>query len=186
MKKIAPIILIIACTLSSCAREDVREEFLTIRTKYIESESFSISADIREELKDKRYDFSVEYTGNGDTGRVKITKPEEISGISVSFGKDGKLSAEYEGISLILPELYDERLSPAAVIPFVLKTICSAYINECRAERVDGKDYIFAEFDCGETENGDRIICAVWLSCDGEVNNAECSVDGETLVYIDF
>lgn len=186
MKKIAPFVFIIAFALSSCAGEDVREELLSIRTKFLEAESFSLSADIREELTDKRYDFSVEYAGNAQSGSVTITKPEEISGISVSFAEDGKLSAEYDGISLVLPELYDERLSPAAVIPFVLKAVCSAYINECRIERLDGKDYIFAELDCGETEDGEKIICAVWLSRDGEIKNAECSVGGKTLVYIDF
>lgn len=187
MKKIAPFVLVLSLALSSCAREDIREELLSIRAQYLQAEEIKLSANIREELETRRYDFSAEYSGNADCGRVKITKPDEISGISVVFGAEGELSIEYEDISLAIPQLYDERLSPAAVVPFVLKAICSAYIDECHIERIDGKDYISAELDCGSAENEDTIICTVLLSREnGGLCRAECSVGGRTLVYIDF
>ncbi len=187
MKKIVPLVLAVALLLPACTHEDIRQELLAIRTNYLEQEEIKLSADIREELGNRRYDFSVEYIGSCAGGRVKIIKPEEIGGISVVFGENMDVSLEYEDICLSVPGLYDERLSPAAAVPFVLKSVCSAYISECHIERIDSKDYISAELDCGEAENGDKIACTVlFLREGGGLFKAECSLAGQTVVYIDF
>ena len=77
-------------TLCACSGHDPSQEFIDIRAAYLASD-ITLSAELTADYGDRRYDYSLSYTGDGKSGEVSILSPETVSGISAQIDEDKKV-----------------------------------------------------------------------------------------------
>lgn len=123
-------VLALAVLLTGCAgaKKEV-ERGMALRTKLLEGNGCSFSADITADYGDKLYSFSMDCQGN-DKGELSftVTLPETISGITgVITREEGRLT--FDDRALAFPLLADDQLTPVSAPWIFLKTLRSGYLT---------------------------------------------------------
>ena len=111
-----------------------------------------------------------------DKGHRKIA----IFGGSRSIGDNLALRYEGAAVSAGVPSV----LSPAACVPYLVRSVAEGYLLEYGSETIDGLDCLRCAFDT-TTPDGSRILCTVWLERESGVPcYTEFSTDGAVVLTI--
>lgn len=104
------------------------QKALDFRTRLLESGGCQFSCMVRADYGERVYDFALDCSYDGEDGKLTVTAPENIAGITaVVDGDDASL--EFEGLSLRYGELANGHLAPLT-IPWLLgSTWAEDYIS---------------------------------------------------------
>lgn len=185
MKKIISMAALLML-LCACSKHDQTQTFVDIRAAYLAAD-VSLSAELTADYGDRRYDYTLSYTGDGKSGEVTVLSPDIISGISVQIDKDKKVSLQSDDVIIDTGVIYGGGTSPVEALPLIVNAIREGYVSEVYTETLDGEDYLAVEID--ETPAGESVktLYTLWFStADSTLHKAEITVDGFTVISAKF
>ena len=124
-----------------------------------------------------------EYIPDGEC-TVEILMPETVAGIRAVIDS-GELTVRYEDLCLPAGTLSRERISPAAVLPWLMDALRDGWLLEESAEEIGGEPCLRICVD--ETDDGAAMEATVWLRKeDRHPLRGEIAVDGEIIFTAEF
>ena len=176
--------LLSACGGSKKSNSD--ELALSMRTTYLSLTEITACAAITADYGDRVYQYEAQLSGNGETGEMQITVPEDIAGLTVAW-ENGAGKLEYDGASLMTGQLSPDGISPADAVPLILSACCMGAMLDSCYEELDGMTTLrvgLANPGLPE-DSGSRID--VWVKPDDfTMKQAEVSLDNQTVIHIEF
>ncbi len=181
MKKIL-IALLLTLSLSSCSGNDVSQTFVDIRAAYL-SGDVVLTADISADYGDRRYDYTLSYTGDGNRGEVTIITPELISDISAIMDTEKGISLKCDDAIIDTGTLIGDGTSPVEALPLIVNAVREGYVSEIYTETIDGEAYLAVVIDETSAGENKETVYTLWFSQENQsLYKAEISVDGCSVI----
>ena len=179
--KKALICAIMILLLVGCGKNDEPAQgALDLRRDLTEAGGCLFLADIRADIGEKTYRFSVscDYT-TGKDARVEVLQPEEIAGIAAAVSGDGA-SVEFDGMALDFGRMANGQLSAMESLWLLPECWNRAYIS-CA-----GKDEELLRVTYLEGYGEEEIVVDTWLDGDGIPVHGEITYDGVRCLTLDI
>ena len=180
MKRTGIAVLCLAVLLCGCGKGE-EEEIKGLQSSYENAQSLTISGEITCHLAGENRSFTVVTTWSPEGATTTITAPEELAGLSATVTGD-ELLLRYEGAALSAGTPIV--LSPAACVPYLIRSVADGYLLEYGSETIDGMECLRLAFDTTATD-GSKILCTVWFERGTMVPcYTEFSTDGVVVLTI--
>ena len=180
MKKVLLLALCLTLLLCGCGRGE-EEEVRALQQRYDALQQATMGSEITCHFDGGSRSFTVVTTCEAQGATTTITAPEELAGISATVTGE-ELLLRYEGAALSagVPAV----LSPAACVPYLLRSVAQGYLLDYGGETIDGMDCLRAAFDT-TAPDGSKILCTVWFEREtGVPCYTEFSTDGVVVLTI--
>lgn len=180
MKKLTLLALVLALILCGCGRGE-EDAIRSLQQRWANMESLTTESELTVHIGGGSRSFTVVTTCDAEGATTTITAPEELSGLSATVTGE-QLLLRYEGaaVSAGVPSV----LSPAACVPYLVRSVAEGYLLEYGSETIDGLDCLRCAFDT-TAPDGSRILCTVWLERESGVPcYTEFSTDGTVVLTI--
>lgn len=178
-KRIFILLALVLC-LSGCGKSDgPTQKALDFRTKLMESEGCSFTADITADYGDKLYVFSVDAVFTPDETKLSVVSPEAIAGITATVSADGA-KIEFDGVELDFGKLANGYVSPVSV-PWLLG---QCWLGEYIAYA--GTDGDLERVTYLKGYNEEELTLDTWLSEDDIPVHAEVFYGGERCLTVEI
>lgn len=172
--------------LCSCSGQDPSQTFVDIRASYLASD-VTLTAELTADYGDRRYDYTLSYTGDGKRGEVSVISPDLISGISVEIDENKKISLKCDDVILDTGVVYGTGVSPIEALPLIVNAVREGYVTEVYTESLDGTDCIAVEIDDTPAGEKTKTLYTLWFSsADHTLRKAELTVDGFSVISASF
>lgn len=132
MRKLAAIILTLACFFSGCGNSNAPLDHATaLRSRLLDSNGCSFLATVTADYGQRIYTFSMDCQTDKD-GNLKfsVTKPDTICGISGTVSASGG-SITFDDRILAFQTIADGQLSPVSAPWVFINTLRSGYLQGC-------------------------------------------------------
>lgn len=176
------------CTvfLSACSGGELEQSLVNIRAEYLKAD-VSLTADVRADYGDRCYDYTLSYTGDGNTGTVKVIAPEIIDDISAKISESGSFVLSCGDTLIDTGEICATGYSPLETLPIIVSAIRTGYAENIYGEGLDGEDCIVAEINISGAGEREKTICTLWFSDENhDLIKAEIAVNGFTVLSAKF
>ena len=184
MPKILPVLAILFLAVSGCSAEgDGLAEH--VKEYYSGLSSMDLQASVTAEFSDYAFDFELKfsYDSQGESF-IEVRKPVEIEGVRVKFDSNGTY-LEYDGASLQVGDTEAMPVSPAAVMPELLRVWSEGIVVEQGAEKVDGADCIRLAFS--SEKNDLKLLFRTWFERSSlKPLKADIFADGKKIIDCEF
>ena len=180
MKKVLLLSLGLTLLLCGCGKRE-EEEVRALQSRYGALEQVTMESEITSHFDGGSRSFTVVTTCDAAGATTTVTAPEELAGLSATVTGE-ELMLRYEGAALSagVPLV----ISPAACVPYLLRSVGDGYLIECGGDAIDGQDCLRAAFDT-TAPDGTRILCTVWFErATGVPCYTEFSTDGAVVLTI--
>ena len=172
--------------LPACAESAGREEFLALRAAWLAAD-VCLEAAVSADYGDRVCDFRLRYEGNGESGTVTVLEPELIEGIRAELGKGSSLRLIYDGVLLDTGALFGDAATPLQALPLTVLAVREGFVTSTWREKRDGEALVAAAIDATPAGDGEETVYRVWFAPEeNALRHAEISVDGYTVLYLDF
>jgi outer membrane lipoprotein-sorting protein len=171
-------LLLAACAAGGGKAE---ERALEARTRMISMERCSFTAEISADYGNRTYDFTVtaSYQKDGES-ILSVTKPDSLSGISVTYS-----SLSFDGARIETGSLSSQGLSPLSAFPALLAAARTGDIAETGFETLGGIEAIC--FTCRESADGETLEQKLWFDpATGAPLRGEILVNGDLAIACVF
>lgn len=180
MKKVCMFILALTLLLCGCGKRG-EEEVRALQQRWAEAEKVTAQAEVTFHTDGASRSFTVAVVWEPAGATTTILAPEAVAGISATVSGE-EMVLRYEGAALSVP--VPAVLSPAACVPWLLRSVAQGYLLDYGGETIDGLDCARAAFDT-TAPDGSKILCTVWLEREsGAPCYAEFSTDGVVVLTI--
>ena len=180
MKKVCLLFLTLTVLLCGCGRDE-EEAVRDVQSRWAQAQKVTVEAEVTCHFDGGSRSFTVASVWEPAGATTTILVPEELAGISATVTGE-ELLLRYEGaaISAGVPTV----LSPAACVPYLLRSVADGYLLDCGGETIDGLDCLRAAFDT-TAPDGSKILCTVWLERQSGVPcYTEFSTDGVVVLTV--
>ena len=158
MKKVCICALALTLLLCGCGRGE-EEAARTLQSRWADMTSLTTESEITCHLAGESRSFTVVTTCTAEGATTTVTAPAELAGLSATVsGEDLLLRYEGAALSAGVPQY----LSPAACVPYLVRSVTDGYLLEYGAEMLDGLDCVRAAFDT-TAPDGSKVLCTVWF-----------------------
>lgn len=166
MRRAASVLAALVLTLGLTACGGGGDALAPLREGLSEAQEVNITARVSSTLEGRagEYELACRYTPEG--GSVEVLAPEEIAGVSVSFGADGG-ELTFDGIVLDVPAR--SGVSPLNALPELVNALRDGQTDVCWSE---------GESDFVSVRYTDEVSATVELSAEGIPVWAELISDG--------
>ena len=127
----AIIILCLSLLLSGCASRT--EERLYARQEELTDAALGFSAQVCALCDSSAWEFTAEVEAKGEEGSMSLSAPSLLQGVRLRWGKG--VTMEYEDVVMALPDLNEEGLSPASVLPLFCEVLQRGWLLRYRQDR---------------------------------------------------
>jgi len=180
VKRIICLCLCLVALLCGCGKGE-EEEARALQQRYGELQKLTAQAEIICHLDGASRSFTVSCVWEPEGATTTVVAPEEIAGLRATVTGE-ELLLRYEGAALSagVPTV----LSPAAAVPWLLRSVSRGYLLDYGAETLDGMACLRTAFD-NTAPDGSKILCTVWFARDtGAPCYAEFSTDGTVALTV--
>ena len=180
MKKICLLALCLSLLLCGCGRGE-EEAVRAVQSRWAAAQKVNAQAEVTCHFDGGSRSFTVSAVWEPAGATTTILAPEEVAGISATVTGE-ELLLRYEGAALSagVPVV----LSPAACVPYLLRSVAEGYLLDCGSEAIDAQACLRAAFDT-TAPDGTKILCTVWLDeQSGAPVYTEFSTDGAVVLTI--
>ena len=177
MRKFAVCLLLLL--LSGCAEHDELQTGMELRSRLLQCNQCSFSADIQADNGETLSDFSVDCTADAKGSiRFTVTAPESISGISGTLSADrGALT--FDDMALDFGLFPEGELSPVSAPWIFLNTLRSGnLVSACKEE--EG-----IRLSVDDSYDEDALRLDIWLEDSSLPVRAEVLRDGRRILTLD-
>ena len=126
MKRIIPMLLVIAVLLCGCS-PGAEESFVKFISQTAGAETLSFTAEVRAEFAYKTLSFTLGFDRDSDGAVIEVIKPALLAGVRARI-RDGETVLEYEGAMLDVGELTDG-MSPLSAVPMLYRAMTDGHIE---------------------------------------------------------
>lgn len=167
-------------------KESRQEPALALRTQFLALKSCQAAASVTADYGDRTYTYEAVFSGDGLSGSMAVSAPENIAGVVVTWG-EGETALEIAGARLDTGPLSADGLSPADCFPLILESCCrGAMVSSCE-ETLDGAESLRVTFQNPDLPADADSQVDVWADPDTyALRRAEVSKDGRTVIALDF
>lgn len=152
MKRVFPVLMIIALLLAGCGEAAALEKGLAeAREAWAQAESIGFTAEVTAELSDSVFDCSLAVTRSGEETAVEVLAPENIAGIKARL-KAGETEIEYDGVILAVGDAALGEISPLAAMPMLMDALLQGHARSIWTESQGEEAFAVAELYVSETE----------------------------------
>lgn len=127
----ALIVLALSLLLTGCTNRT--EERLYERQKELTDAEMSFSARICALCEGEAWEFSAAVEATGRDGSMSLSAPELLRGVTLRWGAETGM--EYGDVVMALPDLNEEGLSPASVLPLFCEVLQRGYLLRYRQDK---------------------------------------------------
>ena len=127
----ALIILCFSLLLSGCTSRT--EERLYERQKELTSAELSFAAHVYSLGEGAVWEFSADVQAAGQEGSMSLSAPSLLQGVRLRWGAETGM--EYGDVVMALPDLNEEGLSPASVLPLFCEVLQRGYLLRYRQDK---------------------------------------------------
>lgn len=152
MKRVLPVLMIIALLLAGCGdSEKLEDELEKARESWSAAECLSLTAAVTAELSGSVFECTLRCSRSGEETVVEVIAPELIAGISARIDADGS-ELEYDGLILTLGDAMKGEVSPVTAMPTILNALLEGHVTGIWCESEGEKELIAAECYVSDTE----------------------------------
>lgn len=152
MKRVFPVLMIIALLLAGCGEsEKLKEGLEEARENWAAAQSISFTAAVTAELSGSVFECTLRCSRSGEETVVEVLAPEIIAGISARIGSEGA-ELEYDGLILALGDAVKGEVSPVNAMPTVLSALLEGHVTGIWRESEGEKALIAAECYVSDSE----------------------------------
>ena len=170
--------------LPGCGRGNgAPSQMEAVQETYSRLNGFTARAEVTADYGERVYGYTVDIRGDGDSGAMTVTEPENIAGTLLTWSK-GETGLECDGTELDTGALAPDGLSPADAVPAVLAACGGGTVRDCCMEKLGSETLLRATLDPGGPA-GRQITC--WFRPeDRALVRAELAREGRTVVTLAF
>ena len=180
MKKVCICALSLTLLLCGCGRGE-EEAARALQSRWAHMASLTTESEITCHLAGESRSFTVVTTCTAEGATTTVTAPAELAGLSATVSGE-ELLLRYEGAALSAG--VPQYLSPAACVPYLVRSVTEGYLLEYGAEMLDGLDCVRAAFDT-TAPDGSKVLCTVWFETETLAPRyTEFSTDGAVVLTI--
>lgn len=154
----------------------------SLREEYSALTECAGTAEITADYGQRVYDYTVEFSLQGEELTLTITAPEEVAGITAHVsGEETALS--FDGVMLETGPLTEDGLSPVSALPFLLRCVSQGFSDSCGWEE-DGEAAVFrVDYRDPEAEPDTGTQASVWFDQEeGALLRGELYSDGHRVI----
>jgi outer membrane lipoprotein-sorting protein len=147
--------------------------------------SMTVDASVKAEYEDYAVDFELKFSYDSQgKSTVEVKKPVEIEGVKVVIGED-KTTLDYDGASLDVGVPEDTVISPAAVLPELLRVWSRGIVFEQGKEKVGGTDCLLISYQSKHNET--EVLYRTWFDASNlKPLKADVFADGDKKISCEF
>ena len=150
MKRAYFLCIMLLLSLFSCTAEEQKISDGDRVSEYFSGlDNLSMTANVTAQFTEYSVDFALFASFSGAKGSVKVLEPAHIEGISVLSDEDGT-EIEYDGAAFEVGELEQSGISPALVLPELLRLWRGGGVSESCREKLDGTECVVLSYVAGE------------------------------------
>lgn len=127
----ALIVLAFSLLLTGCTNRT--EERLYARQEEFSASALSFSAQVCALSEGEAWEFSASVNAEGRDGSMSLSAPELLQGVTLRWGAETGM--EYGDVVMALPDLNEEGLSPASVLPLFCEVLQRGYLLRYRQDK---------------------------------------------------
>ena len=127
----AIIVLCLSLLLGGCAQR-TEERLYTLQEELTDAE-LSFSARVCALCDQSVWEFSADVEAKGGEGSMSLSAPSLLQGVRLRWGEGTTI--EYEDVVMALPDLNEEGLSPASVLPLFCEVLQRGWLLRYRQDR---------------------------------------------------
>lgn len=178
-RKMLAVLMILVC-LTGCGKTgEPTQKALDFRTKLMQSEGCTFTADITASYAERVYSFTVDAVYSPEETTLTVVSPEEIAGISATVTEDGA-KLEFEDVELDFGKLANGYVSPVSVPWLLGQCWIGEYISHAGADGdLERVTYLRGYHDA-------EVTLDTWLSQEGTPVHAEVIYDGVRCLTIEI
>ena len=151
MKRVLPVLMIMAIFLSACGESAALENALgEARERWAQSERVSFTAEVIAEMEQSRFDCSLSVSRCGEETTVEVLAPENLAGIKARLA-DGETELEYDGLILAVGNGVGET-SPLGAMPLLSDALLDGHVRSLWRESEGERGLAAAEIYVSETD----------------------------------
>jgi outer membrane lipoprotein-sorting protein len=166
------------CSGKSDAAARVTEYYSGLSTMAVQA---AVTAEYTDYAVDFELNFS--YDSQGDS-IVEVKKPVEIAGVKAVI-EDDKTTLKYDGASLDIGIPEDTVISPAAVLPELLRVWSRGIVFEQGKENIGGTDCLLITYK--STHNETELLYRTWFDANNlKPLKADVFADGKKKISCEF
>lgn len=175
---------LLLCSCGSGAEE--LQQVQLLRERYAAAAGCTGTAEITADYGQRVYEFTLDFTAEGEELELKLTAPEEVAGITARVtGEDTSL--EYDGAILDTGPLSSDGLSPVSAIPALLRCAAEGFSDQCVWEGEKDSPEFHVTYRDPELSPGEGTQMELWFAGDsGLLLRGEVSVDGYRVILCEF
>ncbi|MDR2360651.1 MAG: hypothetical protein LBD85_05160 [Oscillospiraceae bacterium] len=186
MKKsaVTAIALMMTLLLGACAGggNSEHQAMLNIRQKYLQMPELTLSADITADYGGRVYRYALTYSGNGKKGKLSVSEPDIIDGVSAEIDGTGVI-LRCDGALIDTGELTANGVSPLMSLPLIINAWQEGFITNTWREIYGETEAIASEI---RLDDG-GLLLKTWFAIDGYAPlRSELYADGFCVLGIDF
>ena len=178
MKKLLPLLAVLAL-LAGCSAEPVEmNRALALRTKLLQASTCTFNAEITADCGEDLYTFGMHCMAD-EKGEItfQVTKPDSISGITGTLSQQGG-ALTFDSTALQFELLADGRLSPVSAPWVLMQALRGGYITSAGTEDDQIRLSVNDSFDY------DALNLDIWLDGADLPNLAEICCDGKRILTV--
>ncbi len=151
MKRVLPVLMIIALVLSACGESAALENSLAeARERWAQGDSIGFTAEVITESEQSRFDCTLSVSRRGEEISVEVLSPENLAGIKARLG-DGETELEYDGLILAVGNGVGET-SPLGAMPLLADALAVGHVRSLWRESDGERSLVVAEVYVSETD----------------------------------
>ena len=178
MKKLLPLLAVLAL-LAGCSAEPVEmNRALALRTKLLQASTCTFNAEITADCGEDLYTFGMHCMAD-EKGEItfQVTKPDSISGITGTLSQQGG-ALTFDSTALQFELLADGRLSPVSAPWVLMQALRGGYITSAGIQ--DGQ----IRLSVNESFDDDALNLDIWLDEADLPKRAEICCDGKRILTV--
>lgn len=178
MKKLLPLLAVLAL-LAGCSAEPVEmNRALALRTKLLQASTCTFNAEITADCGEDLYTFGMHCMAD-EKGEItfQVTKPDSISGITGTLSQQGG-ALTFDSTALQFELLADGRLSPVSAPWVLMQALRGGYITSAGTEDDQIRLSVNDSFDY------DALNLDIWLDGENLPKRAEICCDGKRILTL--
>jgi len=178
-----PVLMFLLISVAGCSSGP--EAAARVSEFYSGLSAMELQAALTAEFSDYAVDFELQfsYDSQGES-YVKVKKPVEIEGVRIKFDDNGT-TLEYEGASLEVGAPEETVISPAAVLPELLRVWSEGIVSEQGTEKIDGTDCFRLTYR--SKKNDTEILFRTWFDQSSlKPLKADIFTDGKKKISCEF
>lgn len=182
----ALLLVLLMPLLSGCGEKSAADKGLQTQQHWETLDSAQFETKIVSNLEQSTLEYTLEYCYNKEDSDVfTITEPEALRGIqaTIAGGDTAAITLQYDGTELDAPGPTRAGVTPADVVPYLLRSLRSGSPAEAWEERADSESYEVLKF-ISESDEG-TVTQQIWLR-DSIPVRAEVYADGTLALTLTF